>query len=512
MVNQKLSASLLRIGQQSYLESRWLKSFSEKGFALPLALGLGFVMVILGLSTIMVAQSDRISAFNRKQAGASLAIAEGGMARSLAQLTAPNNAVLLNRNYDTINPKTGKTYLGPDGMFNSGDEEASAIDEWTGYDPSQSSCHQNKGWGSPNFALTGAMGTTGSYTVRAYRFNPQQQKGTLFVTARKDGKETGVVSSISVKPDLEGFPGVTLIEPTGNDDWVAGLLALRGRDITGQHGNVYYHPPASADPLLTGTVAPGDPDRSNYLNALYSSSVDGVIDDAIQGDISACTLRAKIPNVWPNTLAGSTDSVIDSTTTLTGNGGLVPTLYPVDTIDLNNNETLTVDTTNGPVWIEIQNTMGGEEPGITLRDTAQILNVRTDGQLPQVGDLRIMTEHHELVTLYDQTCIQNAFLWFPVDMLHLLTTGPGCPGGRNTNVEGVVWMEAIISAKNESTHRDVNYLGQTGQSYDTVTQSGVTSGIYVPDDVSSLIDVLKYIDWPARYRFGGVLNWQRVRL
>lgn len=86
-------------------------------------MGLGLVMLILGLSSVMIAEGDRTTASLRKESGASLAIAEGGMARSLAQLSTPNNAVLLNRNYDTINPKTGKTYLGPDGTLNSGDEE-----------------------------------------------------------------------------------------------------------------------------------------------------------------------------------------------------------------------------------------------------------------------------------------------------------------------------------------------------------------------------------------------------
>jgi hypothetical protein len=44
--------------------------------------------------------------------------------------------------------------------------------------------------------------------------------------------------------------------------------------------------------------------------------------------------------------------------------------------------------------------------------------------------------------LYDQTCIQNAFLRFQFDELRFFTSGAGCPGGQNTNVEGVVWMEA----------------------------------------------------------------------
>ncbi|WP_010482001.1 hypothetical protein [Acaryochloris sp. CCMEE 5410] len=73
-------------------------------------------------------------------------------------------------------------------------------------------------------------------------------------------------------------------------------------------------------------------------------------------------------------------------------------------------------------------------------------------------------------------------------------------------------MEAILSSKNEATHRNVEYLGYGGGDYDTTTKSGATSGIAVSEDVTSLLDLLKYIDWPARYRFGGVLQWQRVRL
>ena len=77
-------------------------------------------MILLGMSSMIMAQSDRITAWNRKESGASLAVSEGGMARTLAQLTQTDNRILLTRNYDTINPKTGTTYLGPDGILNSG--------------------------------------------------------------------------------------------------------------------------------------------------------------------------------------------------------------------------------------------------------------------------------------------------------------------------------------------------------------------------------------------------------
>lgn len=515
MKNRQLSTTLLHI---------WLRYFqppassrvgshysrcSEQGFALPLALGLGFVMVILGLSTMMIAQSDRISAFNRKQAGASLAIAEGGMARSLAQLTAPNNAVLLNRNYDTINPKTGKTYLGPDGMFNNGDEEASAIDEWTGYDPSQAPCHQQKAWSSPSFALTGSMGTTGSYTVRAYRFNPQQQKGTLFVEASKDGKTTGVQITIAIRPDLDDFPGLLLHDPHPDDPWHVGVLALRGRQILGRKGNVYYYPKGSTDPALTGNSGPEDGDRTAYLNAVFSSATaDGATGDTVSGRLLACLLTPTIPDGIKGTNLGT----ITTSQTLSGVGGMTPTLYQIEQIDLTGSDVLTVDTTNGPVVLDfVQDSAPGQS--IQLKNTAQILNIRTDGQTPRVGDLRMhLRGGDDTILLYDQTCIQNAFIWSAWDEVQLLTSGPGCPSGQNTNIEGVVWAEAILSAKNAPDNRDINFIGEVGAAYDTVITPNVTSGIAVPEDVSSLMDILKYVDYPVRYRFGGVLQWQRVRL
>ena len=513
MLKKELSLAFFRCLQGGQLSkqpaSKTHTRNLDQGFALPLALGLGFVMVILGLSTMIIAQSDRISAFNRKESGASLAIAEGGMARTLAQLTVPNNAVLLNRNYDTINPRTGKTYLGNDGILNNGDEQTNTIDEWTGYDPSTQPCHQPKGWGSPNFQKTGSMGATGTYTLKAYRFNPDQQTGTLLVEASKAGKTTSVLIAISVTPDLEDFPGVVLTNSPTND-YPTGVIALRGREILGSKGNVYYDPASSADPSLTESAAPGEADRNGYLNAIWSSTPDGVNGDTVQGKIFACDLWANIPGGMTGTNAGA----ITTSTTLTGNDGPAPTLYEVDKIDLSNNDILTVDTTNGPVQLDIAFGSYSAPPdqAITLRHNAKILNVRTDVTPPRVSDLRIFSRGNSQIHLHDQTCIQNAFLWFRIDELRFLTSGPGCPGGQNTNVEDVLWMEAILSSKNEATHRDVEYLGYARGNYDTTTKSGVTSGIAVPEDVSSLINLLRYIDWPVRYRFGGVQQWQRMRL
>ena len=88
---------------------------------------------------------------------------------------------------------------------------------------------------------------------------------------------------------------------------------------------------------------------------------------------------------------------------------------------------------------------------------------------------------------------------------------------KNTNFEGVAWVEAIISSKNDASNRDTKYLYELGVSrslYDdneAVTPS-TTSGIAVPDDVSSLSDLLQYAELPVTYRYKAVKNWQTVSL
>jgi hypothetical protein len=191
-----------------------------------------------------------------------------------------------------------------------------------------------------------------------------------------------------------------------------------------------------------------------------------------------------------------------------GVGGKVPTHYQIEEINLNNDKTLTIDTTGGPVYIDAINNGSGRF--ITLRNTAKILNIRTDGKPPLVGDLRFIARQDSLIELHDKTCIQNAFLWFYLDELRILTSGPGCPSGQNTNFEGVAWMEAVLSSKNATSNRNVDYRGNTGLSNDTVVTPGATSGIAVPEDLTSLIDVLESVDWPVKYKYGAIKNWQRV--
>jgi hypothetical protein len=491
--------------------TRSVADHQKAGFALPLAMMLGLIMLAIAGTSLLVAQGDRNNAVQRKTSNASLLVSDSAVSRALLELNKSNNGVLLIRNYDPTDPKTDKNYLGSDGTAKSGDESTTAVDQWTGYDPSGAPCFQLLGRSAPNIALTGTIGANETYIIRAYRYDIQKKEGTLLVEGNYKGQSSLVTVTLSIEPVLDDFPSVLLFDSTPTDIWKGGVLALRGRQILGRKGNVYYIPPNSADPSLTDISQPGDANRSSYLNAVWSSTAnDGASADTIEGKLFACSLAPNIP-------VGSTGTdlgVINTTTTLSGVGGKVPTLFQVDKIDLANNDTLTVDTTGGPVRIDVtDNGSPGNTPdrAITLRNTAKIINIRRDGQPPRVGDVRIMLQGNSQTNLYDRTCIQNVFLYSFRDELRIMTSGSGCPGGRNTNFEGVVWAQAVLSSKNAAGNRNVNYLtGNTGTQYDTTVTAGAKSGIAVPEDVSSLSDLLEYVDWPVRYRYGSIKNWQRV--
>ncbi|NJM78236.1 MAG: hypothetical protein HC852_23735 [Acaryochloridaceae cyanobacterium RU_4_10] len=492
-------------------DTRSVLCYQKTGFALPLAMMLGLIMLAIAGTSLLVAQGDRDNAEQRKTSGASLLVSDGAISRALLELNKPNNGVLLIRDYDPTDPKTGKNYLGPDGRSKSGDESTTAVDRWTGYDPSSAPCFQQLGRTTPSVALTGTIGANETYTIRAYRYDKQNKEGTLLVEGNYKGQSSLVAVTLSIEPVLDDFPGILLFDSTPTDIWKGGVLALRGRQILGRKGNVYYVPSNSADSSLTSISQPGDTNRSSYLNAVWSSTAnDGASADTVEGKFFACSLTPNIPASGTGTDSG----VIKKTTTLSGVGGTVPTLFQVDKIDLENNEILTVDTTGGPVQIDItDNGSPGNNPdkAITLRNSAKIINSRTDGQPPRVGDLRIMLHGNSQTNLYDRTCIQNAFLYSFRDELRILTSGSGCSSGRNTNFEGVVWTQAVLSSKNAVGNRNVNYLtGNTGTQYDTTITAGAKSGIAVPEDVSSLSDLLEYVDWPVRYRYGSIKNWQRV--
>lgn len=468
---------------------------AQQGFALAIAMAMGLIMTTMGIAALFVAQNDRTTAVQRRTSGSGLFVAEGGVARTLAQLQQPNNSLLLVRNYDALNSRTGRTYLGPDGVPNTGDEESLAVDEWSGYDLSAAPCFQSAGVGAPNLVKAGTIGTGGTYSLKAYRYDKAKQMGTFLIEGIDRGQESYIAVTISVKPDLKDFPGIlTTLE---------GKPGLRGRNVLGSNGNVYYPPANSPNPSLSGRSAPGDLNRSSYLSAVWSGSSDGASGDPIEGKIFACRLSPTFPDVARGTNKG-TISDLSSMNELSGAVGGI-TYFKADSINLTQRaSSLKVDTTDGPVYLYVNG-------NINLRGNAQIINYRRDGKPPQVGDFRLMVIGEHEVKLEDTSCIQDVFLYNPTDDLYFFTSGRGCSSGRNTNFEGVIWMESILSSKNNSSNRTIPYYPET-QEHNSTLVSNATSGIAVSSDLSSLRDLIEYIDWPVRYRIGEVKTWQRVRL
>ena len=480
-------------GQRAHLNRQPLRlTQSQEGFALPITLGLGMVILLLGLTTLIRSQTAQTVAYQRSRMGSSLLTTEGGVARTLSQLSQPNNAPLLAHNYDTINPNTGNTYLGADGIPNNGDEGSVAVDEWSTFTDSTVACAPTASPGPPSISTSGTIGPDGQYTLRAYRYDPSQQTGTFLVEGQQEQSTSLVAVTIAVDAAIPNFPGVLASE----------TIALRGRSIDGQNGNAYYSPDDSLDDSMTAFATPTDPTRAAYLNAIYSAPIDGATGDLVSGNIVACPLNL----TWNGSVPGGATTLGTVQTDMLLTPANSP--YHVNSIDLDGNETITVDTTDGPVYIHYSGI-------VSLRDNAKILNIRTDGMPPQVGDLRMISDQdlagNAPLALYDQACVSMAFVYARFHGLDLLTTGDGCPSDGDTNFEGVVWAEDIVASVNISPNSR-NVPGGGDFHPHIVTTSGSTTGIRVPDDVSSLADWFIDLNLPVTYKFGGVKHWQRVQL
>jgi hypothetical protein len=450
-------------------------------------MGIGVIVLLLTALLITRAEEDQVNAIAQSRTSNSLAVAEGGMARVLAELTQANNSVLLTRSYDPINSKAGTTYFGPDGISKNGDEESAAVNEWTSI---PATC--GAAAASPSINYSGTIGTNGKYSLKAYRYNPTRKTGTFLVEGKQANSVSYVETTLSISTGQD-FPGVLVSES----------VYLQGRSILGKNGNVYYAPALSDNPSLTGFAAPGDANRGQYLNAIWSGAIDGYTGDPVSGKIVACQRSFTIPYTPQGTNLGA----------LKGNGTVVApgggiTSYQTSKVELQGTDTWTFDTTAGPIYLYVVGTF-------SMKGSAKILNIRSDGQPPRVGDLRIIGSGGSGYEfgLFGNACIQTSFIYNRESDLQIQTIGDGCATPGNTNVEGVVWVEDLLSSRNNAATRldpDVD-----GDITKTITVPPITSGIAVPDDVSSLSDILTTglnQPIPVKGKLNAVLSWRRVQL
>lgn len=453
----------VRYGDRAALHRR------DRGSVLPMVMGLGTIMMLAGAVLIVQSQQGQSLAKGRTHSGNSLAVAEGGVARTLALLTKPNNTVLLLKNYDPINPQTGTTYLGADGILSSGDEENTAVSNWK--DPSSTvpKCGEPTGISNVDLPYEGTIGNSGRYKLLAYRYNLREKIGSLLVEG-KDGNANAayILVKVPFSSTYSGFPGLLAID-----------ITLAGRKVIGHNGNVGYERWNSHNPTVTGYALPNSPQRSQYLAAINSSIADNVM-----GNIIACVPQAIYFPYTPPPEAVDLGG-INSTRQIANTSGAIES-YRVSNIILGKNSILTVDTTAGPVHIYVKNHMN-------LSGNAQIRNVRSDGKKPQVGDLRLIFDanFYRRIDIKDKVCIDTAFLWKPMGYTYFSTTGDGCPSNGNTNFDGVLWSAGLIFTNNSSN-----------------------SGISAPADLSSLTNIAEGLNFHFKIQnqLSSVKSWQRVQL
>lgn len=185
----------------------------ERGFALPIVIATGLAMLTIGLIIIARSESDKAITSGQKLGAQVFALAEAGVANSLSGLNQLAYAPLLTRNYDPVDPKTGKQLLGPDSRPNTGDEANTDTDEWQGR-MFNNGCTTSEL--KSRFVDTDASDTSSesTFALKAYRYTPGDEvlaKGFLLVegrTGRNTTSRIGLEIPIEFVPIDGAFPGL----------------------------------------------------------------------------------------------------------------------------------------------------------------------------------------------------------------------------------------------------------------------------------------------------------------
>jgi hypothetical protein len=484
------------MGSSKSTDQRLTGKARQRGFALPLAMGIGLVMISLAATATFVAQSDRKTSFIRRENGSSMLVTEGGIARTLVQLRAPENSVLLGRNYDPINPSTGRTYLGADGVLNSGDEETQGIDQWSNYSiGAQHPCVSTPVPGAPSINLTGTIGGE-PFIIRAYRYNSFERTGSLLVQGTQGQSGSHVLVRFSVLAPAQDFPGVL----------VSQTVYLQGRSIAGAAGNVYFNfddndgDESSNAPILRGVSERNSGSRANFLNAIFSGAMDGSSGDPVAGKLAACDIAHTFS--IDDQPSGTKYKNLKNIDVIEADRNPLNNSYLIDKIDFKNDDTLTVDTTRGAVSLYVKG-------ALTLKDDAKIHNVRSDGKPPRAADLRIIAfkdgkDSADRFALFNNACIENALVINSTSDLQIQTTGNVC-SNTQANVTGIVWVEDLLSSR-------IGSRPDPDRDKDIKTNpNNFRAGIAVSEDISGLDDLMMEMNWPLHYKFGEIKSWQRVR-
>ncbi|XFA71895.1 type II secretion system protein [Thermosynechococcaceae cyanobacterium Okahandja] len=164
----------------------------QRGFTLPLVLGMGLIMMVVALTLISRSQLDVSTASLQKQTQQAFAVAEGGMARTLGLLNG-NYQILLRRTYNPVNPNTGQAYLidraadaNKVGQPNTAGIAVATTNEWTAASLGDAVPPCFTLDNVSDILLNGQIGnpTQGNYRILAYLYDQPSETGHLLIEGR----------------------------------------------------------------------------------------------------------------------------------------------------------------------------------------------------------------------------------------------------------------------------------------------------------------------------------------
>jgi type II secretory pathway pseudopilin PulG len=257
----------------------------QRGFTLPLVLGMGLIMIVVALTLLSRSQLDVTTASLQKQTQQAFAVAEGGMARTLGLLNG-NYQVLLRRTY---NPATNTNFNPPRpylidrstdatkiGQPNTSGLAVPSVNEWTkeslGSDAPPCFTLDNLN----TILLSGTIGTPvqGNYRLLSYLYDAPTKTGHLLIEGRlpNDSPANAFIWQKMVITDRavpSNFPGL-----------LAEKINLGNNDVFGTvNGNVICTNPRNCI-VPASQCSNGQPTQEGLrsaVGALNNSTIEGTI-------------------------------------------------------------------------------------------------------------------------------------------------------------------------------------------------------------------------------------------
>jgi hypothetical protein len=395
----------------------------QRGFTLPLSIGVGISMLLLG--SLMIARSnvDQGTAIAQVQTAGALSVAEAGVARTLSMLNSPNNARLLTLNYES-DRGDGREYLGDDQILRSGDELATISNQW---DDPAGGCTTPTG---ASFAalVSGTVGTgtdQGNYRVLAYRYRPATEVASLLVEGTFRGSTSRVQVSFNTRTRTSsgsnGFPGLYALNSInlGNND----VLKVVAPNETGSSANIICRDCVVTNPATSCSASTGQPTNA-AISAAIGQGPNGVIDGRAMiqpldlppvptPPASGAQGRYEIGAIGAGTTFPRSDDVADA-------NGVYH--YMVNSITLNGSNTVTINSTTGRVRFYVSG-------DVTLSGNAGIQHTGTPDRFAIFGTGGVS----QSITISGGASTTSAFI-------HAPNATVGINGGSSDpDVKGAVW-------------------------------------------------------------------------